>query len=61
VGNLSDRDGQLDRKSHGRFPRAFAAQSAGVPIGLTAPMIFQYADGVRFVAEAYRRGGRARG
>jgi hypothetical protein len=26
-------------------------------MGLTAPMIFQYADGVRFVAEAYRRGG----
>ncbi len=39
------------------LPRAFAAQSAGVPSGLSAPMIFQYADGVRFVSEAYRRGG----
>jgi hypothetical protein len=39
------------------LPRTVAAQSGDVPLGLSAPMIFQYADGVRFVAEAYRRGG----
>ena len=39
------------------LPQTFAAQSAEVPMGLSGPMIFQYADGVRFVAEAYRRGG----
>ncbi|MGH7933286.1 MAG: hypothetical protein ACREQN_08950 [Candidatus Binataceae bacterium] len=39
------------------LPRAFNAQSEDVPIGLSAPMLFQYAEGTRFVAEAYRRGG----
>jgi hypothetical protein len=57
VGNLDDASidaivGRMDD-----LPRTFAAQSADVPMGLSAPMIFQYADGVRFVAEAYRHGG----
>ncbi len=39
------------------LPRIFAAQSGDVPMGLSAPMIFQYADGARFVAIAYERGG----
>lgn len=39
------------------LPRTMAAQSGDAPVGLTAPMVFQYADGVRFVAQAYRRGG----
>lgn len=57
VGNLDDASidsivGRMDD-----LPRTFAAQSADVPMGLSAPMIFQYADGVRFVAAAYRRGG----
>jgi len=57
VGNLDDASidsivGRMDD-----LPRTFAAQSADVPMGLSAPMIFQYADGVRFVADAYRRGG----
>jgi hypothetical protein len=57
VGNLDDAsiDSIVNRMDD--LPRAFAAQSAGVPMGLSAPMIFQYADGVRFVAEAYKRGG----
>lgn len=57
VGNLDDAsiDSIVDRMDD--LPRTFAAQSADVPMGLSAPMIFQYADGVRFVAEAYRRGG----
>ena len=41
----------------GKIPQLFAAQSAGTPQGLSAPLVFQYSDGVRFVAEAYRRGG----
>lgn len=49
IGSIVDRMEDL--------PRTFAAQSADAPLGLSAPMIFQYADGVRFVAEAYRRGG----
>ncbi|HYB90729.1 MAG TPA: hypothetical protein VEC38_06775 [Candidatus Binataceae bacterium] len=40
-----------------QMPQLFAAQAAGTPLGVSAPMVFQYTDGVRFVAEAYRRGG----
>lgn len=39
------------------LPRIFAAQSGNVPRGLSAPMIFEYAAGVRFVAIAYESGG----
>jgi len=39
------------------LPKTFAAQSGDVPLGLSAPLLFQYAAGVRFVAQAYRRGG----
>src|SRR6185437_5135635 len=57
VGNLNDAaiDAIVDRMN--ALPQTMAAQSGDAPLGLTAPMIFQYADGVRFVAEAYRRGG----
>lgn len=37
--------------------RVFTAQSPGTPKGLSVPLLFQYSDGVRFVAEAFRRGG----
>ena len=36
---------------------ALAAQAPGTPEGLAEPLIFQYSDGVKFVAEAYHRGG----
>ncbi len=39
------------------LPQMFAAQSGHAPEGLAAPLVFQYAEGVRFVAEAYKRGG----
>lgn len=39
------------------LPRIFAAQSGAVPRGLSAPMMFQYTAGARFVALAYERGG----
>jgi len=57
AGNLSEAslDAIVERMSN--LPETVAAQSGEVPLGLSAPMIFQYADGVRFVAEAYRRGG----
>jgi hypothetical protein len=40
-----------------QLPQALAAEAPDTPEGLSAPMVFQYSDGVRFVAEAYRRGG----
>ena len=57
MGNLDDASiaAVVDRMKD--LPKTFATQTADVPIGLSAPMIFQYVDGVRFVAEAYRRGG----
>lgn len=39
------------------LPQTFAAQTKDVPRGLSIPLMFQYSDGVRFVAEAYKRGG----
>jgi hypothetical protein len=36
---------------------AFTGAAAGVPRGVAEPLIFQYTDGVKFVAEAYRQGG----
>jgi hypothetical protein len=39
------------------LPKTLAAQSGDVPLGLSAPLVFQYYDGARFVAYAYRRGG----
>ncbi|MGC1677243.1 MAG: hypothetical protein WA740_06875 [Candidatus Binataceae bacterium] len=43
---------QLDQ-----LPRLFAEETPGTPEGLSAPLLFQYSEGVKFVAEAYRRGG----
>jgi hypothetical protein len=39
------------------LPELFAKEAKSAPEGLRAPLIFQYSSGVRFVAEAYRRGG----
>jgi hypothetical protein len=39
------------------LPAALAAAAPDTPEGLSAPLLFQYSDGARFVAEAYRRGG----
>jgi hypothetical protein len=57
VGNLSEASIGTIVARMNELPKTVAAQSGDVPLGLSAPMIFQYADGVRFVAEAYRRGG----
>lgn len=39
------------------LPQQFAAESKDTPAALSIPLIFQYSDGVRFVARAYNRGG----
>jgi len=41
----------------GSFSQTFTGAAAGVPRGVSEPLIFQYTDGVKFVAEAYQRGG----
>ena len=57
VGNLNQATVAAIVERMNTLPQTMAAQSGDAPVGLTAPMVFQYADGVRFVAEAYRRGG----
>jgi hypothetical protein len=39
------------------FSQTFTGAAASVPRGVAEPLIFQYTDGVKFVAEAYQRGG----
>ncbi len=39
------------------LPKMLAAEAPNTPLGLSAPLLFQYSEGVHFVAEAYRRGG----
>ncbi len=41
------------------LPQLFAKEAKSAPEGLREPLIFQYSAGVKFVAEAYRRGGYA--
>jgi hypothetical protein len=41
----------------GEVSKGFAREAPGTPAGLSAPLLFQYTAGARFVAEAYRRGG----
>jgi hypothetical protein len=56
-GGMSDAlvDSLLSRLADMR--KEFAAETKGTPRGLSIPLIFQYVQGVRFVGEAYRRGG----
>jgi len=39
------------------LPATFAAETKGAPEGLSAPLIFQYSAGAKFVSYAYHRGG----
>ncbi len=39
------------------LPKTLERESANTPEALSAPLIFQYSQGVRFVGEAFRRGG----
>jgi hypothetical protein len=39
------------------FSQTFTGAAASVPRGVAEPLIFQYTDGVKFVAQAYQRGG----
>jgi hypothetical protein len=56
--------GRIDQKSIdlltaqlAALPETFAKTSKGVPVSISTPLLFQYSGGVRFVGEAWRRGG----
>ena len=57
LGRMDDSVGDAVAESLKKLPQALAAAAPDTPEGLSAPLLFQYSDGVRFVAEAYRRGG----
>lgn len=39
------------------LPKLLAAEAPDTPLGLSAPLLFQYSEGANFVVEVYRRGG----
>ena len=39
------------------MPDSFEPESSGTPLALSVPLMFQYVEGTRFVAEAWQRGG----
>lgn len=57
VGRIDDGVANLLVANLSDLPRALAAEAPGTPEGVSAPLLFQYSDGVKFVAEAYQRGG----
>ncbi|MGA7869866.1 MAG: hypothetical protein WCA22_03115 [Candidatus Binatus sp.] len=57
VGRMDDSTADALADNLKQLPQALAAEAPNTPEGLSAPLLFQYSDGVRFVAEAYHRGG----
>jgi hypothetical protein len=57
VGRMDDGTADALANNLKQLPQALAAEAPNTPEGLSVPLLFQYSDGVRFVAEAYRRGG----
>ena len=57
VGRMDDSTADTLANNLKSLPQALRAEAPDTPEGLSAPLLFQYSDGVRFVAEAYRRGG----
>lgn len=57
LGRIDDSTADTLANNLRQLPQALAAEAPNTPEGLSVPLVFQYSDGVRFVAEAYRRGG----
>lgn len=57
VGRMDDNTADALADNLKQLPSALAAEAPNTPEGLSAPLLFQYSEGVRFVGEAYRRGG----
>jgi len=57
MGRMDDSTADTLANNLKQLPQALAADVPDTPEGLSVPLLFQYSDGVRFVAEAYRRGG----
>jgi hypothetical protein len=57
VGRMDDTTVDALADNLKQLPSALAAEAPNTPEGLSAPLLFQYSEGVRFVGETYRRGG----
>ena len=57
MGRMDDSTADMVASNLKQLPQALAAEAPNTPEGLSAPLLFQYSEGVRFVGEAYRRGG----
>jgi hypothetical protein len=57
AGRMDDSTADALANNLKQLPQALEAEAPDTPEGLSAPLVFQYSDGVRFVDEAYRRGG----
>ena len=57
LGRMDDSTADALADNLKNLPQALAAEAPDTPEGLSAPLLFQYSEGVRFVGEAYRRGG----
>ncbi|HYK65997.1 MAG TPA: hypothetical protein VEY94_13730 [Patescibacteria group bacterium] len=57
VGRMDDSTVDALADNLKQLPSALAAEAPDTPEGLSAPLLCQYSEGVRFVGEAYRRGG----
>ncbi len=57
VGRMDNSTAETLTNSLKRLPQALKTDAPDTPEGLSTPLLFQYSEGVRFVAEAYRRGG----
>lgn len=57
AGHVDNRSIDLLTAQLATLPETFAKTSKDVPAGISTPLLFQYSGGVRFVGEAWRRGG----
>jgi hypothetical protein len=57
AGGMDDATANLLVANLKDLPKILAAQAPDTPVGLSAPLLFQYSEGSSFVADAYRRGG----
>jgi hypothetical protein len=56
-GGLTEQEEEKIVAHFAAMPESFEPESSGTPMALSVPLMFQYTQGTRFVAEAWRRGG----
>ena len=57
AGGIDDAKASMMVSNLKDLPKLLAAEAPDAPLGLSAPLLFQYSEGSNFVAEVYRSGG----